>query len=397
MFSLDTISMLNNNLGRGHVYHFDEDHSPAHAGITAVVSQLSGYLTSQGVPTTILTAGEGSMPTARGVELIKFPLSRWGRRWRYPVGMKTYLGKLANLPGIIFHLHGPWGAPQWLAALAAKRHKVAALLTPHGVLEPWHWKYSLGRQLRYLTYWRSIAYPAFRHLAVIHAITSIERDNLERLFPHQRIEVIPNAVNLAEIDKALATCTSMPSVELDGRYLLFLGQLHPKKGIDILIQSFSKVCQERDFHLLIVGPDKAPEYTRKLKALAGELAPGRVIFPGPVYSQQKWRLYQDAWAVCLPSNSEVVGMVNLEAAAAGTPVITSHVTGLFDWEEGGGILIQPEVDELSRALAQVVSWDEPERLERGRRLRRLVERRYSLEAVGPLWLDLYSELLETVS
>ena len=90
-------------------------------------------------------------------------------------------------------------------------------------------------------------------------------------------------------------------------------------------------------------------------------------------------------------------MVNLEAAATGTPVITTHSTGLFDWEEGGGLLIHPEVEDLSCALRQVVSWDESERLERGRGLRQLVERRYSLEAVGPLWLALYAELLGTFS
>ena len=53
---------------KGHIVQIDEDHSPAHAGITAVVSQLSGYLCSQGVSNTILTAGEGSMPIAAGVE-----------------------------------------------------------------------------------------------------------------------------------------------------------------------------------------------------------------------------------------------------------------------------------------------------------------------------------------
>jgi glycosyltransferase involved in cell wall biosynthesis len=164
-----------------------------------------------------------------------------------------------------------------------------------------------------------------------------------------------------------------------------------------LIKAFSQVCKGQEFRLVIVGPDKTPEYTAELKALAKELglAPHWVIFTGPVYDLQKWQLYRDAWAVCFPSHSEVVGMVNLEAAAVGTPVVTSHATGLLDWEDGGGILVHPEVEDLIRALKQVVSWDQSERQERGRQLRNLVERRYSLEAVGPLWLTLYSELLET--
>jgi glycosyltransferase involved in cell wall biosynthesis len=378
-----------------HVFQVDEDYSPSHAGITAVVSQLSGYLGSQGVPTTIVTAGEGSMPTATGVDLVKFPLGRFGRRWRYPMGMKTYLDDVARAPGIIFHLHGPWCAPQWLAGLTAKRLRLPALLTAHGVLEPWHWRHGLARRVRYLAYWYTMAYPVFRHLPLIHAITTGERDNLARLFPGQRLEIIPNAVNLAEIDGALAVEAPDSTVKVEGRYFLFLGQLHPKKGIDLLIKAFSQICKGQDFRLVIVGPDRTPEYTRELKALARELglAPPRINFLGPVYGLQKWQLYRGAWAVCFPSHSEVVGMVNIEAAAAGTPVVTTHATGLADWEEGGGLLVHPKVEDLTRALKQVVAWGDSERQARGSQLRQLVERRYSWEAVGPRWLSLYDELL----
>jgi len=87
-----------------------------------------------------------------------------------------------------------------------------------------------------------------------------------------------------------------------------------------------------------------------------------------------------------------MGLVNLEAAAAQLPVVTTHETGLDDWEEGGGVLIHPRVEELSRALKRVFSWSENERQERGCKLRQLVERRYSWQAVGPQWLELYAGL-----
>jgi glycosyltransferase involved in cell wall biosynthesis len=395
MFSSDTISIRNNNPGRSHIFQIDEDYSPSHAGITTVVAQLSGYLAGQGIPTTILTAGEGSKPTAAGVDLVKFPLSRFGRRWRYPVGMKAYLKEVARTPGALFHLHGPWCAPQWLGSLTARRFRVPALLSPHSALEPWFWHYGSIQRLRYQAYWRLLAYPVFRHLAIIHAITATERDNLAKLFPGQRLELIHNAINLAEADEALATANSEPTLETSCRYLLFLGQLHPKKGIDILIKSFSQVCEGRDFRLLIVGPDKSSQYSSYLKALVTELGlVSRVRFMGPIYGPQKWQLYRNAWAVCFPSYSEVIGLVNLEAAAVSTPVVTSYNTGLLDWEEGGGILVYPRVEDLTRALQQILSWSDSERQDRGRQLRRLVERRYSWEAVGPQWSNLYSDLLE---
>ena len=85
-------------------------------------------------------------------------------------------------------------------------------------------------------------------------------------------------------------------------------------------------------------------------------------------------------------------MVNLEAASAELPVVTTHETGLCGWEEGGGLLVHPQVEELSRALKQVFAWSDRERRDRGQKLRQLVERRYSWQAVGPQWLELYSSL-----
>jgi glycosyltransferase involved in cell wall biosynthesis len=144
-----------------------------------------------------------------------------------------------------------------------------------------------------------------------------------------------------------------------------------------------------------VGPDKSSQYSSYLKALVTELGlVSRVRFMGPIYGPQKWQLYRNAWAVCFPSYSEVIGLVNLEAAAVSTPVVTSYNTGLLDWEEGGGILVYPRVEDLTRALQQILSWSDSERQDRGRQLRRLVERRYSWEAVGPQWSNLYSDLLE---
>ncbi len=118
-----------------------------------------------------------------------------------------------------------------------------------------------------------------------------------------------------------------------------------------------------------------------------------ISFTGPIFGAEKWQLYRHAWAFCAPSHSETVGLVNLEAAVARVPVVSTHETGLFDWEEGGGLLVHPRAEELAQALAQVLHWSESERNDRGRALRILVEKRYSWKAVGPQWLELYASLL----
>ncbi len=382
------------NTPPGLVFHIDEHHAPSHMGITAVVSQISRYLAAHRWPTAILTTAAADTQAHPGVELISFPQAPWGRRWYYPLGMRPYLEGLAQSPGI-FHIHGPWGAPQWLAARTCKKSPaVAGILTAHGVMLPWHWQHNWGSRLRYRTYWWAMAYPNFRHAKVIHAITPAERDHLAGLFPGQRLEVIPNAIDLTEADRAAGPGPIPLPEETAGRYLLFLGQLHPKKGIDLLIQSFHNVCKGSDLKLLLAGPDRSSTYSAQLKSMVERLGlSSQVRFTGAVYGPQKWQLYRQAWAFCLPSRSEVVGMVNLEAAAARTPVLTTYETGLTDWEASGGVMVHPDQQELDRALARVLSWSEAERDDRGRQLRQLIGRRYSMEVVGRQWLSLYAELL----
>jgi glycosyltransferase involved in cell wall biosynthesis len=360
-----------------------------------MILQLTRYLASQGLATTILTAEERVSLVPSDVNLLKFPLVARGV-WRWPQGLKSYLQQLPRLRGQILHLHGVWMGFQWVAARVALAQNTPVLLSPHGMLNRWHLRHIGFKELRKLIYWRTLAYPAFRPIPLIHAVTPRERDELATWLPGQGIKVIPNAIDLEAMDSILANAGEELSPLVDEPYLLFLGRLHPVKGIDLLIEAFAKAIAgiKCKFRLLIVGPESDPSYTAQLKSLVRLLSvEEKVIFLGSVFGlQKKLALYRHAWAFCAPSHTEVMGLVNLEAASMGLPVITTHETGLHDWEEGGGVLVHPRVEELSRALKRVFSWSENERQERGRKLRQLVERRYSWQAVGPQWLELYAGL-----
>ena len=78
--------------------------------------------------------------------------------------------------------------------------------------------------------------------------------------------------------------------------------------------------------------------------------------------ERKDKLISNAWRLVLPSKMEVIGMVNLEAANLGCPSIINFETGLHDWEEGGGILIDSNsIDSCRQALIQSSKWSSSER------------------------------------
>jgi glycosyltransferase involved in cell wall biosynthesis len=200
--------------------------------------------------------------------------------------------------------------------------------------------------------------------------------------------VIPNAIDLDEYPgEGLGR-------EERQRLILFLGRVEPKKGVDILLRAFAMANLSRDWRVAIIGPVWSPAYQEELERIVAENGLGdRVSFLGPVFGEEKRSWLRRAWIMVAPSHSEVVGLVNLEAAALQTPSITTHETGLFDWESGGGLLIHPEVDQLCFALERVCAWSESERAERGMASRRLVSERYSWNAVLPKWISLYESLV----
>ena len=109
--------------------------------------------------------------------------SRFGRVLALSPGLKSYLQQLTQLRSPILHLHGVWMGFQWVAARVALAQKVPVLLSPHGMLNRWHLRHLGFKELRKLIYWRTVAYPAFRHIPLIHAVTLREADDWPRGYP----------------------------------------------------------------------------------------------------------------------------------------------------------------------------------------------------------------------
>lgn len=366
-----------------------EDVARTSGGVPAVVHQLTERLSQNGFLVQIAhaTGDPGELPA--GVEVFTFPPTGLRRSWSWGCGLREGVARLAaasNGVPPVFHVHGVWSAPQYFAARAAHEAGVPLVFTAHGMLEPWLWDQQGWRiRAKKRVYWSALAYPALSKASVVHAITPLERKHLARLLPNNRIEVIPNAIDVNDADDC-------PQDER-GKTILFLGRIEPKKGVDLLLRAFSRAKIGREWSVDVVGPAWSQVYLSGLKAIVDECGLGeRVRFRGPLFGEEKRKLIDTAWVLAAPSHSEVVGLVNLEAAARCLPTITTHQTGLHDWELGGGLLVEPTIDALRQALETACSWSAQEQRDRGVASRRLVQQRYSWQAVMPMWSELYYSL-----
>lgn len=346
--------------------------------------RLVAYCRSRGIRCEIVAAHVDGVPNPDSSSVALIPSFASIRPLLWHPLQKIFLeNHIQEFNPDIIHVHGVFSWIQRKVILAARKKGIPIVLSAHGMLEPWfRARWGRGKRL----YWNTMVRPVLQQVDCLHAITQRESESLFLAFPGVPQVRIPNAIDL----KTSWKCS--PTIPDEDRYFLFLGRLHPIKGLDLLIAAFSRLERE-GYKLVVAGPDYSAEYSRYLKQLVKDHGLERsVFFIGPVQRERKESLLSRAWAVVVPSYSEVIALVNLESAAAYTPTITTTQTGLLDWEESGGVLVDPNAMELADALRYAASWTLSERMQRGYLSRRFVEERYSWDVVGDRWMAAYQAI-----
>ncbi len=357
------------------IFQVVEKISNESGGLRTAVVNLDNYINKQiDFSSKVITAGKEEQDP-----YVAFPSKKFGF-WNYSKELKEYL--ISNTKNVdTIHIHGVFLYPQYISSIIAKKNNIPYLITAHGMLEPW---YLNDKKIKKAVYLNLFLKNILKKAKVIHAITPSEKENLFKLTNHKNIVEIPNFINFSEIPIPTAY---NPNEE----YLLYLGRIHQGKGLDILIKSLSKIDNKK-IKLKIVGTENL--YSEELKKMSRNLnIENRIEFKGGVYGDEKYCLFANAKAFVAPSYSEAIGMVNLEAAACKTPVITTFNTGISpNWNSNGGMMINPNLGELIEAINKSVSWSTEERNQRGNTLSTFVENNYSWEKSGHLWNELYNSI-----
>lgn len=292
----------------------------------------------------------------------------------------------------VIHSHGLWTAASVLPAMSGLlgAHVVAS---PHGMLDPWALRQGATKKRFALGTYERIH---LSRASCIHALTHHEADQIHQLGFRTPVCVIPNGVDIPTDDFGVAANRrSRPS----GRRctLLFLGRVHPKKGLDFLMRIMQELGKEEAGHrllmrwqLIVAGPDELGTIGA-LKEICRTLhLDGTVSFVGPVYGLDKRTLLRDADAFVLPSLSEGLPMAVLEAWACGVPVLMTDACNLeVGFQAGAAMRLPTDLRSAAVALAAFLDLSDAQRRQMGERGAALVNEIYTWESVADKFLEVY--------
>lgn len=302
--------------------------------------------------------------------------SIWGRMKR------EWKNLLNTLRPNIVHINCCWLLQCALTQKWAQNSGYKVVLTPHGMLEPWiikrnYWKKKLPALILYQK-------NAIQKADIIHATAISEKENLSKLGYNDKIKTISNGIDVNNIqlkDNWEKTKT-----------ILFLSRIHPKKGIELLIESILSKKEKIKGYQIIIAGEGDKNYIEKLKKRSHTCS--EIKFIGGVYNEQKWELLRESDILILPSFSENFGLVIAEALACGTPTITTQGAPWKDLiEHHCGWWVKAEVNEISHAIDSYLSLNVNELKEMGMNGRKLVEDSYSIQKTSQEMIKLYQGLL----
>jgi poly(glycerol-phosphate) alpha-glucosyltransferase len=307
-------------------------------------------------------------------------------------------GSLGYSPGLaasvtaadldILHSHGLWMYPSVVARKWASRNGKPHVVSPRGMLDPWalansRWKKRIA--------WSLFEHGNLSNAACLHALTEAEAGAMRRVGLRNPIAVIPNGV---DAPPDTGDPRSPEWLRGDGRaLLLYLGRIHPKKGLLPLVEAWKALARRSDLTrrwvLAIAGWDDGGHLAALDAAIHAHSLERDILLPGPLYGEAKDAALRHARAFILPSLSEGLPVAVLEAWSYGLPVFMTGACGLPEgFREEAALEISVEPGAMAATLADGLG-DAAALSAAGARGRALAQRKFAWNRIAADMADVY--------
>ena len=375
------------------ILHVIEDLKPESGGPTTVVVELARHQVRSGARVSVVCGSGPDQASQRAQLQASFEadgvaLHVLASADRAP--SRRRLRELIQTTGAeVVHLHGMWSSIVRLGAAEARRAGLTYVISTHGMLHPDVLEQGKWKKRLYLTVFASI----LGHCGEVLALNDEERHAIHTRF-HRPASVLPNGL---EIKRYIASSSERfrglhPELA-NTSFALFVGRLHPIKGIDQLLRSFI-AARERGLcsHLVVAGPDGGQRAELERQVSEARLS-SVVHFIGPVYGDVKIAAFQACSMFVHRPRFEGFGLTVLEALAAGKPVVTTRRCRLDGAESADALRVTPDTDEGFAEAMVALERDPASAAELGARAQAWVQARFDWSAIAQQALEVYNRVL----
>lgn len=294
----------------------------------------------------------------------------------------------------IVHIHAVFSHATYAAAQACQRHQVPYIVRPLGTLEPWSMQQKRPRKL---VAWYLLFRRVLREATAVHYTTEQERELTEQSLGLSKGIVIPNGVDEALLAlEPTGKFREQHNIPDDAPVLLSLSRLHPKKGINLLLEAFLDLRTQGKlgaWHLVVAGDGEA-QYVEQLRKIThGTGFEGAIHWVGWLGGEAKSAALAEADLFALGSFQENFGIGAVEAMACGTPVLLSRQVGLASevLAANAGWVLNLDAAGLRAALAEATA-SSAELTARGTAARTLVRERFTWPTIADKWTVEYRKI-----
>lgn len=299
---------------------------------------------------------------------------------------QAMLSSNANL----LHMEALWRAPHlWMSDWKRMHKDKPIVCSPHGMLDPYIIQ-SQGKLKRTIS--RLFFQRGLEAVNCYHALCKKELEDIRAYGLKQPVAIIPNGIYLPNTTKHYLKTD-------DKHHLLYLGRLHKKKGVDILLKAIALVKKEspevlNSWHIDLVGWDHENSLA-ELKSIAQEKQLNNIVtFHGGLFGEDKIRMYATSDAYILPSHGEGLPMTVLEAWSWKLPVVMTPQCNLPEgFENGAAIKINDNIQSVKSALINLFNLNDKQRREIGEKGYQLVANNFTWDMSAKKMIHLYNWLL----
>jgi glycosyltransferase involved in cell wall biosynthesis len=293
----------------------------------------------------------------------------------------------------LVHVHEVRSYQNIIVWLIARRHKLPYIVHAHGLLGG---RIGLTRKICDLVYGTKVLKDASMCLA----LNEYEAEQYRHVgVQDERIAILSNGINLAEYSDLgpKGLFKKKFGITENEQIVLYLGRIHRAKGIDFLVRAFAYLADNNreNIKLVIAGADDG--YLNEVKTLVNSLGlSDLVLLAGLLSEEDKIAAYVDSAICAYLGPFEPFGLVTLEAAACGTPVIVSkesYMASIVDEGRFGFSVTYGDIYELAGIMAKILNNDDLSR-SMGQKGRKFVFGNFDWTNIAVKLEDIYKDVVK---